>query len=73
MMSKISIALSSPAFWSFVGIVVIQILTALLPSLQGTVATIAQVILSVMVMYLHPKEIQTAGATGMLGSMNLRK
>jgi hypothetical protein len=72
-MSKIEIALSSPAFWSFVGVIVVQILTALLPNLQGNIAIAAQVILSVLALYLHPKEIQVAGATGMLGSKSIRK
>ena len=70
-MNKIEIALSSPAFWSMAGVVLVQVLTALLPNLSGNVATAVSVILTVLSLYLHPSEIKIAGATGMLGSKKI--
>lgn len=70
-MTKFNIALSSPAFWSIALVFVVQGLTAILPSLSGSVATIVQLILGILALYLHPSELKTAGQTGMLGSQKI--
>lgn len=70
-MSKIEIALRSSAFWSLAGIFIIQGLTAILPSLSGTWATIVQAVLGVLALYLHPAEVKMAGQTGYLGSRKI--
>ncbi len=67
-MNTIEIALHSPAFWSIVGTIAVQVLTTVLPSLSGMWATIVQAILAALALYLHPSEIKVAGRTGMLGS-----
>lgn len=67
-MNKIEIALRSKATWSFIGIFIVAGLEAIIPSLQGNVANLAQAILALLTIYLHPTEIKMAGTSGMLGS-----
>lgn len=71
-MNKIEIALRSPAFWSMVGAILVQILTTIQPQLSGTTSTVVSTILAVLAMYLHPTEVHIAGSTGMLGSKSIR-
>lgn len=73
MISKLTVALHSPAFWSLVGAFVVQGLTAILPQLHGTASNIVSLILLALSAYLHPSEVHTAGATGMMGSISLRQ
>lgn len=61
--SKLKIALTSPAFYSLVALGVYNLLAFLVPQLDGTTQVIANGILMVLTMYLHPKEVQKAGNT----------
>lgn len=70
-MNKIEIFLRSKATRSLVGIFVVQGLTAIVPSLHGTVAQVVQGILALLTIYLHSAEIQMAGQTGRLGSKSI--
>ena len=70
-MNKIEIALSSPAFWSLVGVFFVEGLKAVLPSLNGTLALVVQLVLAGLSAVLQTKEIQIAGRTGMLGSKKI--
>ncbi len=71
--SKIEIMVHSKAFWSLVGVFVVQGLTAILPELHGTVATVIQSILALITIYQHPKELQVVGSTGRLGSLRINQ
>jgi hypothetical protein len=59
--TKLQIAVSSPAFWAIVGLFAYNIIAYFQPSLTGNVQVGANVILSILAMYLHPAEVQTAG------------
>lgn len=70
-MSKIEIALSSPAFYTLVGLFVYHGLEGIAPGLSGTLGNIVQTILALLTVYLHPTELKIAGRTGMLGSRKI--
>ena len=63
MESKLEIALTSPAFWSLVGIGAYAGLSAIVPMLQGTPSIIITLLLTILGAYLHPQEVQKAGNT----------
>lgn len=73
MMSKIEVALRSPAFWSMALLFIYHGLEGIAPSLSGGIGTFVQGLLALMALYFHPKEVQVAGATGKLGSASIRK
>lgn len=60
-LSKIEIALSSPAFWSIVLLAVYNILALIVPQLTGHLQDVVNIILMVLTAYLHPTEVQKAG------------
>ncbi len=62
-LSKVEIALQSPAFWSIVGLAAYNILALLVPQLTGTPQEIANVVLIGLAAFLHPSEVQKAGST----------
>lgn len=70
--SKIEIALSSPAFWSLIGVFVYGGLEALAPGLGGTAGEIVQGALVVLAMFLHTGSIQKAAATGRINGRVVR-
>lgn len=73
MISKIEILLKSKASWTLAGIFIYSGLEAIVPQLgNGHFGQIIQAILAIMTLYMHPKEIQVAGATGMLGSTRIK-
>lgn len=58
--SKLSIAISSPAFWFMLGTFVIAGLSAIIPQLQGTPDLVAVAIVAGLGALLHPGEVQKA-------------
>lgn len=61
--SKLEIALSSPAFWSIVGLAVYNVLAFLVPQLTGPLQDGVNIVLMVLAAYLHPSEVKAAGTT----------
>lgn len=61
--SKIEIALQSPAFWSIVGLALYNILALLVPQLSGHLQDAVNIVLMILAAYLHPAEVQKAGST----------
>lgn len=59
--SKLGIALQSPAFWAIAGLAIYNILAYLAPGLTGPLQDIVNIILMVLAAYLHPAEVQKAG------------
>ncbi len=70
-MSKINVAIHSTAFWSLIGVFVVQGLTAILPQLHGTASNVVSLILLVLATYLHPQEVHTAGMTGTIAGKSI--
>lgn len=74
MTNKIKILISSKAFWSIAGIFIYQGLQGIAPVLgQGHFGQIIQIVLAVLAMYQHPKELTEVAQTGSLGSMRISK
>lgn len=63
MPSKLETALTSKTFWIVLGIVAVNVLSAVLPYLQGTPQVVVSTALAVLAMYVHPGEVQNALAT----------
>lgn len=59
--SKLEIALQSPAFWAIVGLAAYNILAYLAPGLTGPLQDAVNIVLMVLAAYLHPVEVQKAG------------
>lgn len=59
--SKIEIALQSPAFWSIVLLAVYNILALVVPQLTGHLQDVVNIILMLLAAYLHPAEVKAAG------------
>ena len=62
-MTKIEIALQSPATWAIIGAVLAAGLNALVPYLHGSILTYVQDLLALYAMFAVPHEIQKAGQT----------
>lgn len=60
--SKLEIALQSPAFWSIVLLAAYNILALIVPQLTGHVQDVVNIILMILAAYLHPQEVQKAGS-----------
>lgn len=58
--TKLQAALTSPAFWTIVGLFVYNLLAYFVPMLNGNVQVVANAVLGILFMYLHPSEVQTA-------------
>lgn len=63
-MNKIQIALSSPATYSALAMIIIGILTPLIPTLQGNDLIIVEVLLGGLTAYLNASHVQSASLTG---------
>lgn len=61
--SKLEIAVKSPAFWSIVGLAVYNILAFLVPQLSGPLQDGVNIVLMVLAAYLHPAEVAAAAGT----------
>lgn len=61
--SKLKIAFTSPAFYTLIALGAYNLLAFLVPQLDGTTQIVANGILTLLTMYLHPKEVQKAGST----------
>ena len=61
--SKLEIAFTSPAFYSLLALGAYNLLAFIVPQLDGTTQVVANAILMVLTMYLHPQEVQKAGNT----------
>lgn len=58
--SKISIALNSPAFWAVAGTAIYNVLEALAPVLPPNWTPYISAALLIIAAVLHPKEVKTA-------------
>jgi hypothetical protein len=62
-MSKIQILLTSPTFYTILGLFVYNGLAAIVPDLSGGLQTGANIVLGVLFLYVHPTEVQKAAGT----------
>ena len=70
-MTKLEISMRSPAFWSMIGAIAVQVLTVIQPQLTGTASSIVSAVLAILALYLHPSEVKMAGMTGKLGGKTI--
>ena len=61
-LSKLEIAISSPAVWTLVAIFVFNGLQALAPILSGTAAEIVNAVLLVLTGFLHTSHVQSVAS-----------
>lgn len=59
--SKLKIALTSPAFYSLLALGAYNLLAFLAPQLDGGFQVVVNTLLMLLTMYLHPQEVQKAG------------
>lgn len=62
-LTKLQIALMSPAFWAMAVTFILAGLSAVVPHLQGTPLMIVMAVIAGLGAIQHPKEVQQAGAT----------
>lgn len=62
--SKLEIAIKSPAFWAMIGVFLLAGISAIIPQLQGTPELIAVAAVAGLGALLHPAEVQRAGDVG---------
>lgn len=62
--SKLEIAIKSPAFWAMIGVFLLTGISAIIPQLQGTPELLAVAIVAGLGALLHPGEVQKAGDIG---------
>lgn len=62
--SKVMIAFNSGTTWTLLGLFAYNGLTAIVPSLSGTLAILVNTALLVLAGYLHVGKVQSAAITG---------
>ena len=71
-MTKLQIALRSPAFWSIIGLFVYSGLESIAPQFGGNFGLFIQAVLVLLAAILHPQEVHTAAITGKVNGVSVK-